>query len=86
MNEQQEQPAGDNTDIPPLSGSNMDRDSGLRDFVTVYKWRVIKQETPWNVQRFKDNQCQEFWDFATYESAINVASSFNLPVIHEHES
>jgi len=58
----------------------------LSDFITIYKWRVIRQDTPWNVQRFEGNHCENAQDFNTYEKALAWAESFNLPVIHEHSS
>lgn len=55
----------------------------MKDFVTIYRWRILNPETPYNVQIFLDNHCESSQDFKTHDEACIFANSQNLPVINQ---
>jgi hypothetical protein len=52
------------------------------DHVSIYKWMIIRQDTPWNVQLTQGyaHMCDR--DFTTLSEAEEWAKTFNLPIIY----
>lgn len=52
----------------------------MKDFVTIYQYRIIFPSTPFSVHLYNDNQCMHYREFATLAEARAHAATFNLPI------
>jgi hypothetical protein len=55
----------------------------MENFTSIYRWRVISQNTPFNVQVFEHNQCISSKDFVDYDEALDFARQQTVPVIDD---